>query len=218
MMKPHGNGLNPCAGPEGPYCPKCGSFNVQSGIKHKTMTHRCRDCTNESGKNKTMFTVRQGSVMEATRIPYRAWAVGIYLFSANIKGISSMQLRRELKIGQKAAWFMLQRLRLAFDEGPSQFSGPVETDSTFFGGKRKAMSNQKRKELAGTGRGGVGKAIVTGVKDRDTNKVAARVVESEDGPTLKGFVRDHVKPGTTLYTDEAGAYKGMPEFSRSITR
>ena len=59
--------------PDGPYCPKCGSFNVQSNIKHKTMTHRYRDCTSgENGKSKTMFTLRHGSGMEGSKIKYRA--------------------------------------------------------------------------------------------------------------------------------------------------
>ena len=70
--------------PDGPFCPNCGSFNVQSGIKHKTMTHRCRDCP-----KRPMFSIRKGTVMESTKLPYRVWAVGIYLFTTNIKGISS---------------------------------------------------------------------------------------------------------------------------------
>ena len=196
--------------PQGPYCPHCGSFNVQAGIKHKTATHRCRDCP-----GKPMFTLRTGSVMAGTKMPYRAWAVGIYLFSVNIKGVSSMRLHRELKIGQKAAWFMLHRLRLAFEEEPGQFAGPAEADETYFGGKRKNMSNAKRKELAeaGAGRGTVGKAAVAGVKDRETNRVAARRMEATDAGALQTFVRDHVEPGATLYTDEAAAYAGMPEFT-----
>lgn len=67
------------------------------------------------------------------------------------------------------------------------------------------MSNQKWKELAGTGSGGVGKAVVAGVKDREPNKVAAKAMVGEDGLTLKGFVPVHVEPGATLNTDEAVA-------------
>ena len=66
-----------------------------------------------TGKSKTMFTVRVGTVMENTRMPYRAWAVGIYLFTTNINGVSSMRLHRALDISQKAASFMLHRLQLA---------------------------------------------------------------------------------------------------------
>ena len=105
--------------PDGAHCPKCGSLNVQSAIKHKTMTHRCRDCM--TGKSKTMFSLKTGTVMEGSKLAYRHWAIAIYLFMTNIKGVSSMRLHRELGIGQKAAWFMLQRLRKAFEveTGPS---------------------------------------------------------------------------------------------------
>ncbi|MYH36243.1 MAG: IS1595 family transposase [Rhodospirillaceae bacterium] len=191
--------------PKGPYCPKCGSFNVQDDVKHDSMTHRCRDC-----KGKPFFTLRSGTVMARTKMSYREWAVGIYLFTTNIKGVSSMRLHRELGIGQKAAWFMLHRLRYAFEEAPDQFGGPVEIDETHVGGKRKNKPLAKRKEL--TGRGPVDMTAVAGAKDRETNRVAARVVENTDAPTLKGFVREHVRPGATIYTDEAAAYRGMPEF------
>ena len=58
--------------PNGPFCPKCGSFNVQAGIRHKTMTHRCRDCA-----NRPMFSLRMGTIMEGTKLPYRVWVVGM---------------------------------------------------------------------------------------------------------------------------------------------
>ncbi len=66
------------------------------------------------------------------------------------------------------------------------------------------MPNAKRKEL--TGRGTVGKAAVAGVKDRETNRVAARRVSQTDATALQGFVRENVAPGAMLYTDEARAY------------
>ena len=72
------------------------------------------------------------------------------------------------------------------------------------------MSNAKRKELAGTGRGAVGKTAVVGAKDRKTNKVRAKVVENTDKPTLQAFVGENAAPGATVYTDEAAAYQGMP--------
>ena len=194
--------------PDGPHCPRCGSVDVQAGIKHRTMTHRCRDC--KTGNSKTMFSIKTGTVMEGSNLKYRAWAVAIYLFTCNIKGVSSMRLHRELGISQKAAWFMLHRLRLAFDVKTGPFAGPVEIDETHIGGKRKNKPLAKRKEL--TGRGAVDMAAVAGAKDRGTNQVAACVVGKTDAPTLQGFVRKHAIPGATIYTDEAHAYKGMPEF------
>ena len=195
--------------PNGPFCPRCGSFNVQSGIKHKTMTHRCRDCPKRS-----MFTLRMGTVMECTKLKYRVWAIGIYLFTTNIKGISSMRLHRELGIGQKAAWFMLQRLRKASETGSSVFSGPVEVDETYFGGKRSNMSSTKRKGLKG--RGTAGKAAVVGMKDRASNDVHAEAVQHTDAATLQGFIADHAAVDATVFTDDAGAYKNLPFTHESV--
>ena len=195
--------------PDGPFCPRCGSFNVQSGIRHKTMTHRCRDCP-----NRAMFTLRMGTVMEGTKLKYRVWAIGIYLFTTNIKGISSMRLHRELGIGQKAAWFMLQRLRKATESSSGAFSGPVEVDETYIGGKRKNMSNAKRKTLEG--RGSVGKAAVVGMKDRQSNEVRAEAVQCTDAATLQGFIVEHADAFATVYTDDASAYQRLPFGHESV--
>ena len=90
------------------------------------MTHRCRDCP-----EKTFFSLKFGTVMEGSKLPYRVWAIAIYLFTTNIKGVSSMKLHRELGIGQKAAWFLMHRLRKAFETDSRPFSGPVEVDETY---------------------------------------------------------------------------------------
>ena len=184
--------------PDGSHCPYCGSLNVQSNIKHPTMTHRCRDC-----EGKPMFSLKTGTVMEGSNLKYRVWAVGIYLFATNIKGISSMKLHRELGIGQKAAWFMLHRLRKAFEAEVGPFAGPVEVDETFIGGKEKTKHAHKKLKA---GRGAVGKAIVVGAKDRETNRVSAAVVGNTDAKTLQGFVGNYVAEGATVYTDDHGGY------------
>ena len=106
---------------------------------------------------------------------------------------------------------MLHRLRLTFEAETGMFDGPVEVDETHIGGKRKNKPLAKRNELKG--RGAVDMTTVTVAKDRETNKVTARVVANTDAPTLQGFVRENAKPGATVYTDEARAYKGMPEFT-----
>ena len=64
--------------PEGPYCPHCGSVNVQSGIKHRSMTHRCRDCA-----DKWMFSLKTGTLMEGSKLGYRVWVIAIYLLNTS---------------------------------------------------------------------------------------------------------------------------------------
>ena len=189
--------------PNDPHCPYCGSLNILSGAAHKTMPYRCRE--KECRKR---FSVRTKSSMEASNIPYRKWAIAFYLFATSLKGISSMKLHRDLKVTQKTAWFMAHRIREACEGGHGLFSGPVEVDETYFGGKRKNMSKAKRK--AHSGRGTVGKTVVAGAKDRRTNRISAEVVPETDAETLQDFVADRVADGATVYTDEHGAYKGMP--------
>ena len=189
--------------PDGPHCPHCGSFDVQHPIKHRTMTHRCRDCP-----KRPQFSLKTGTLMQASNLGYQTWAIAIYLLTTNLKGVAAMKLHRDLEISYKAAWHLAHRLRAAFADGESlPFSGPVEADETYLGGKRKNMPKRKRKEL--TGRGAVGKTAVVGTKDRETNQVAARTVARTDAPHVAGFVATKAAPGATVYTDEAAAYNAL---------
>ena len=197
--------------PDGPACPHCGSTNVQSGTKHKTMPYRCRE--KECAKR---FSAKSGTVMEGSKLGFQVWMVATFLLSTNLKSVSSMKLHRDLDITQKSAWFLAHRLRRALDRDGDMFAGPVEVDETYFGGKRRNMSNAKRKELSGTGRGAVGKVAVVGIKDRETKHVRARVVEATDKFTLQGFVVEHTAPGATVYTDEASAYEWLPFKHESV--
>ena len=186
--------------PNGVCCPECGSLNVQKGCKHKTMPYRCREkkCT-------LKFSAKTGTVMEGSKIGYQDWGIASFELMTSLKSVSSMKLHRDLGITQKSAWFLAQRLRSALSQDGVKFSGPVEVDETYFGGKRRNMSIAKRRALANTGPGAVGKVAVVGVKDRATKQVAAKVVTATDKETLHGFVGQHTKPGATVYTDDASA-------------
>ena len=155
--------------------------------------------------------------MQNSKIPLSKWAIAIYLCLTSLKSISSMKLRRDIGVSQPTAWFMLHRIREAWArETPGGFSGPVEADESYFGGRRRNMSNAKRKALQDTGRGAVGKTAVVGIKDRKTNQVRAKVVERTDTKTLQGFVRNNVDPDAIVYTDDALAYDGVVRWHESV--
>ncbi len=196
--------------PDGRHCPKCGSLRTREA-SHKKMPYWCTDC-------RSYFSVKTGTAMQRSKIPLRKWAIAIYICLTNLKSVSSMKLHRDLGVSQPTAWFMMHRIREAWgeDDDDEPFDGPVEVDETYMGGKRKNMSLSKRKALAGTGRGAVGKTAVVGMKDRDTNQVRDEVVTSTDAETLQDFVEENTEEDAKVYTDEAKAYKGVERTHEAV--
>ncbi len=187
--------------PDGRHCPRCGSTETTETPASESMPYHCPAC-------RRYFSVRIGTVMERSKVSLRDWAIAIYLHLTSLKGVSSMKLHRDIGVTQKTAWFMLQRIRKAFDrDDDDRFDGPVEVDEAYFGGLRKNMPMEKRAAM--TSHGTDGKTAVVGVKDRASNRVRARVVTDTTGATLQGFVRAHTQPGARVFTDEASAYVGL---------
>ena len=135
----------------------------------------------------------------------------MYIVLTARKGISSLHLSKEIGVTQKTSWFMLGRLREACGGDIGKLDGIVEIDETYIGGNRANMSNAKRKELAGTGRGGVGRQAVMGMRERG-GRSKAMPIERTSRVDLQYEIVKNVKLGSTIYTDEHGGYRGLENF------
>lgn len=149
--------------------------------------------------------------MEDSPIGLDKWIVAMWLLADCKNGISSHEVARDLGISQKSAWFLMHRIRLAMQRGSwEQFSGEVEADETFQGGKAKNMHKGKRK-VKGTGT--VGKAVVMGILRRTSgnvkSEVKAKVVTNTKRVTLQKELRAQVAPGSSLFTDSLKSYEGL---------
>lgn len=193
--------------PEGFVCPACGSK------EHSYLTTRrlwkCKAC-------KKQTSVKAGTVFQDSPIPLTKWLPALWLLVTCKNGVSSCEVARAIGVSQKSAWFMLQRLRLAMQEGTiekysDKFDGVVEVDETYIGGKARKMNAGRRRRLEaehGTLKGHTGKIPVMGFLERG-GKVRLTVIDGTTKPYLHKQVRKHVKPEAEVVTDALGSYQGL---------
>ncbi|MFH1081504.1 MAG: IS1595 family transposase [Pseudomonadota bacterium] len=182
--------------PDGVKCPFCGRRN--NITVRKNGFYRCNQCKKD-------FTIRTGTIFERSHIPLHKWVYAMYLLVTARKGISSLQLSKEIGITQKSAWFVLHRLREACGDNLTILSGIVEVDETYIGGKE---INKHEWRKIKSGRGTVGKSAVLGMRERG-GRTVAMTIPDVDTANIHNAIHARVDIGSTLHTDEAAAYNSL---------
>jgi hypothetical protein len=194
-------------------CPTCNSDKVTYLPSGQVWR-----CTNKHALRK--FSLKVGTIFEDSPIGLDKWFTAMWLLANCKNGISSYEIHRDVHVTQKTAWFMLHRIRLAWNAGSiDQMTGEVEADETFIGGLARFMHKDKKAKITGTG--GAGKVAVMGLLERHGpdkhSRVKAKVVRNVQRGTLQGEIRQHVEPGSEMIIDAWVGYGGLePDYTHKV--
>lgn len=190
--------------PKGPVCPECGT--VEPSFLQTRKLWKCRAC-------KKQFSVKVGTIFEDSPIGLDKWLPALWMLVNAKNGISSYEVARALGVTQKTAWFMVHRIRLATQTGTfRKLGGEVEVDETFIGGRARFM-HKGRRDKAIKGRGPMGKAVIMGLLERHGidghSTVTLRHVRNTRRHILSPEIREHIEPGTEVFTDALRSYDAL---------
>lgn len=177
-------------------CPYCGKHHCHKGYNDRFV---CPVCHNK-------FSCTVGTIFHNSKVSLRKWFIAMYLMSSHKKGISSVQLAKDIEVTQKTAWCMLQKIRTLFTQENCPLGGDIEIDEVYIGGKE--YWKHKVKKVTGTqGRSTKTKTPVFGILKRGkTSYVYAVKVPQTDRSTLLPIINDRVLKNSQLFTDESATY------------
>lgn len=185
--------------PDGPICINCGCVDGVYHLQGKSTRPgllKCREC-------KAQFSVTVDTVMEDTHLPLSLWAKAFHLMASSKKGVSALQIQRQLGIGSyRTAWHLCHRIRYAMeaDIKPGMLKGQVQVDECYVGGKPRPGDGKVHKRGRGTS-----KTPVVALVETDGN-VRSKPVERVDGSTLAAALNEVVDKSSQIVTDELSAY------------
>jgi transposase-like protein len=194
--------------PNGRVCAHCGSVESKrlQGKAHRDGLYKCSGCGEQ-------FTATINTILEDSHLPIRTWLMAFSILCSAKKGVSALQLQRQLGLGSyRSAWHLAHRIRHAMSRDPLKGllgvgGGTVEADESWVGGKPRKRTS-KRQPGASRERPVPRKTRIVGLVERD-GRARAHVIPDLTGPTLKAAVRAHVDPSARLMTDENHAYIGL---------
>ncbi len=187
-------------------CPYCGH---QHCYTRADGSFRCPEC-------KKNFSVLVGTIFENTKIALVKWFAAMYLISSHKKGVSSHQLARDIDVTQKTAWFILHKVRTLYAQGTTELTEEVECDEAYIGG-RESNKHQSKKTEGTQGRSLKTKSAVFGMVERGGALIARKVADTKSA-TLSPIIRQFVKAGSRVFTDEYIGYNSLyeSEYSHAI--
>lgn len=177
-------------------CPFCGGIRIYV-CSNGDNQFKCGICLKR-------FSCLVGTIFQKTKLPLKKWFMAMYLVSSHKKGISSHQLGRDIGVTQKTAWFMLQKLRILFEQdGIPMLEGEVEIDELYYGGKDSNKHRLKKERDAG-----IPKPPVLGMVQRN-GSVRAMLINDTKSSTIIPLIRRHCLEHAVLFTDELETYKAL---------